>query len=806
MNTLWQDLRYGMRMLLKHPFFTLVAMLALALGIGANTAIFSVVNAVLLRPLSFDAPDRLARVYVTVPKRGVTKYPTSFLTFADWREQNQVFENIAAYTSSSATLTGIDAPQQIDGTMTSGDFFAVLKAQPALGRVYTRAEETPDSHVAVISHGLWQRRFGADEQIVGRQITLDGEPTTVIGVMPAGFAYPFDQPRIDFWSPLNPKDETNAFRGANYLSVVARLRQGASLEGAQAEMTTIAQRIEEANPDLSRGRGINIVALQEDVVGDIRPALLVLLGAVCFVLLIACTNVANLLLARAASRQKEITIRAAMGATRWRIVRQLMTESLLLSLSGGALGLLLAVWGIDLLVAAIPEGIPRVGEINLDARVLFFTLVASVLTGLLFGLAPALQVSKPDLNEGLKEGGRGSTEGAGRNRVRGLLVISEVTLSLVLLVGAGLLMRSFLELRDVKPGFNPHGVLTANVSLPAARYGQEESQTAFFQNVLQHAAALPGVRSVGAVDPLPLSGNLAQNILTIEGRPPLAVADRLTTNARVVTPGYFDAMSIPVVKGRVFNEHDAKDAPKVLVVNETLARKYFPGEDAVGKRIGLSIAKNMTGEIVGVVGDVKHVSLDKEAGVECYVNYLQVPDAAMTLVARSESNDPASLSAALRKAVEEVDKDQPLSDVQTMDQWLASSVARRRFNTLLLGVFALVALLLAAVGIYGVMSYTVTQRTKEIGIRLALGARASDVQRMVVGQGMALILIGVSVGLVAAFALTRVMSSLLFGVSATDPLTFIGVSALLASVALVACLIPARRATKVDPMVALRYE
>ncbi|MGB8508626.1 MAG: ABC transporter permease, partial [Pyrinomonadaceae bacterium] len=681
MGKIIQDLRYGFRMLLKSPIFTTLAVLALALGIGANSAIFSVVNALLLQSLPFNDPAQLARIYVTVPKRGALKHPTSFLNFSDWREQNHVFENIAAYSSSSAALTGTDAPQQIEGTLTSGDFFAVLGTQPALGRAYSRAEETPGSHVTVISHGLWQRRFGADANIVGRQILLDGEPTTVIGVMPDGFLFPLDQTQTDFWSPLNPKDESNTHRGANYLSVIARFKPGATLEQARSEMTAITQRIEEANTDAGSGRGINILSLQEDAVGDIRPALLVLLGAVGCVLLIACTNVANLLLARAASRRKEIAIRTAMGASRWRIVRQLMTESLLLSLSGGALGLVLAAWGLDLLVAAIPSGIPHVHEIGLDANVMAFTLAASVLTGLFFGLAPALQASKPDLNEGLKEGSRGSTEGAGRNRVRSLLVISEVTLSLVLLVGAGLLMRSFLQLRDVKPGFNPHNVLTASVALPALKYGKEDEQATFFQNVLQRVGALPGVRAVAAVDPLPLSGSLAQNIITIEGRPPLAPGDRLATDSRVVSPGYFDAMNIPVIKGRVFSEHDGKEAPKVLVVNETLARKYFPGEDPIGKRISVTIAENMTGEIVGVVGDVKHRGLDKEAGPECYVTYLQVPVPYMTLVARTESNDPASLAAALRGAVAEADKDQPVADVRTMDALLASSVARQRFNT-----------------------------------------------------------------------------------------------------------------------------
>ena len=807
MSTFWLDLRYGARMLRKKPGFTLIAMMTLALGIGVNSAIFSVVNSVLLRPLPFDGAERLVRVYVTVPSRGITNNPASWLNFADWRAQNSVFEAIAGYSGASATFTGGDAPEQIEGAVASGDLFAVLNARPLEGRVFSLAdEEQGNRNIVVISHGLWKRSFSGDPTIIGRQVTLDATSFTVIGVMPPGFRFPLDQSKTDYWVPLNPKSPTNQERGANYLDVAARLKPGVSIETARAEMTTIAGRLEQEYNDKNAGRGLNLVSMHEALVGDVRRALLVLLAAVGFVLLIACANVANLQLSRAASRGREMAIRTALGAGRGRIVRQLLTESLLIAVGGGAIGLLLAAWTVDLLVAAMPLDIPRAGGIGLDARALAFTAVVTLLTGFVFGLAPALQSSKSDLTESLKEGGRGSSEGARRNRTRSLLVVIEVALSLVLMIGAGLLLKSFRHLLDVHPGFNPNGVLTAAMALPNGKYADDARQAAFFQQVLSRVSTLQGVQAAGVVDPLPLGGAVAMNAFSVEGRAPLQPGERLATNSRVISGDYLKAMGIPLLGGRALSERDNADAPRVMLINEFFARRYFPDEDAVGKRIRLTIAPAFVAEVVGVVGDVKHRGLNRDAGPEAYVSYLQVPNSMMTLIVRAVSGDPANMTAAIRQAVEQVDKEQPIYDVKPMTAWLQASVARQRFNMLLLAVFAGVALLLAAIGVYGVINYSVTQRTQELGIRVALGAQPRDVLKLIVGKGLALTLAGVVFGVAGAFALTRLMEGLLFGVTATDPLTFALVAVLLTGVALAASFIPARRAMKVDPMVALRYE
>jgi putative ABC transport system permease protein len=806
MGTLVQDLRYGIRVLLKSPGVTLIALLALALGIGANTAIFSVVNAVLLRPLPYDQPEQLVVVWRTTPKRGIVQGSSSYLNFADYRAQNSSFASLAAYNSISSALAGRETPEQIQGIRASADFFNVLGTSPLLGRTFAPDDERAGGAPGVvISYGMWQRRFGSDPSIIGRQIMLDGRSKSIIGVMPAGFQFQFVNDPPEFWEPMTPDDELNKQRGANYLQVLGRLKAGVALEQAEAEMKGIAGRLEQQYPDANAGRSVRLISAHEDMVGELRPTLLVLLGAVALVLLIACANVANLLLARAAGRGREIAVRVALGASRWRIVRQLLTESVLLSAVGGALGLLLAIWGIDLLSAVVPADIPRFTETNLDLTVLSFTLGATVLTGLIFGLAPALSASKLDLNEALKEGGRSATEGRARNRLRSLLIVSEVALSLVLLVGAGLLIKSFIRLRNIDPGFDARGVLTTSLSMPSIKYKEDEQITRFVEQTLAGIARIQNVEAVGAGMPLPFSGNAMNISFTVDGQPELAAGEQPISGARIITPDYLRAMGIPVIRGRAFTAQDKADAPKVILINETLARKHFPGEDAIGRRLNLGL-NDINGEIVGIVGDVRSSSLSKEAGPEFYVPFEQVPFSDVSLVVRTRLDDPAQVASALRAAVQEVDKDQPLYEVRTMNSLIANSVARQRFSMTLLALFAAFALLLACVGIFSVMSYFITQRTHEIGIRMALGAQTRDVHRMILGRGMTLTLVGIGIGLAASFALTRVMRGLLFGVTATDPLTFTGVSLLLACVALLACYIPARRAARVDPMVALRYE
>ena len=813
MGTLWQDLRYGVRMLLKNPGLTLVAVLALSLGIGANSAIFSVVNAVLLRPLPYERPDEIVTAWGRSLDGGQRRVIVSYPDFADWRDQTQTFEQLAAYNTAGTLLRGTTGePEAISGTVASADLLPLLDVKPVMGRNFTREEDTAGAApVIILGYDLWQRRFGADRNIIGQQIRLANNSATVVGVLPQGFKFPIDTGRTEYLQPLAPSIGESVKRRSSYsLKVVGRLKSGVTYKQAEAEMRAIGATLEQQYPDEGFRLGASIVSLQEDIVGDVRSSLLVLLGAVGFVLLIACANVANLLLARAAARHKEIAVRRALGAGRWRILRQLLTESLLLSLLGGTLGLLLAMWGVDLLVASSPLDIPRLKEIGLDSRVLSFTLLVSALTGIIFGLAPALHASKVDLNDALKEGGRGSTEGIARNRVRSLLIVTEIALSLVLLIGAGLMIKSFMRLREVDPGFNAKNVLTTGISPSRVKYPAVEQQRNFLSAVLQRLESLPGVEAAGLVSPLPMSGNASSKTFTLEGQP-LAPGNLSASNFRLISPNYFRAMGIPLQRGRAFNERDTKDAPLAVIVNETFVRRFLPGTDPIGRRvlIGADLTENPNPppyEIIGVVGDVHHDGLDVEAGPEYYVSYLQDPLRRMDLVVRTRSDDSSSMVATLRNAIKEVDQEQYIPRVETMEQLLAESVARRRFNMMLLGIFAALALALAAVGIYGVMSYSVTQRTHEIGIRIALGAQAGDVLRMVVRQGMTLALIGVGIGLLAAFAVTRIMSSLLFGVSPTDALTFALVALLLSGIALVACLIPARRATRVDPMVALRYE
>ncbi|HYP29657.1 MAG TPA: ABC transporter permease [Blastocatellia bacterium] len=819
METLIQDVRYGIRVLLKGRAITALALVALTLGIGANTAIFSIVNAVLFRSLPYKDSDRLVLVWDTNPTLdlGIDLLPVNSANFTDWRAQNQVFEEMSLIENARFALTGIDTPERVSGAGVSSSFFQIMRVEPVLGRVFTPDEDKPGSNrVAVISHSMWQSRFGGDPNVLDKTLTLDGGSYNVIGVLPQGFHFPRAQdlpsyldlsPQTDLWTPIALSANEMSNRGSHNKAAIARLKDGVSVEQAQAGMSVIASALAESFQE-NKGFGVSLVLLRDQVVGDARVALLVLLGAVGFVLLIACANVANLLLSRSAARQKEVAIRAALGATRWRMVRQLLTESVLLSLAGGALGIMVASVAVRVLVAAGPDNIPRKHEIGIDFEVLGFTLLASFLTGILFGLAPALQASRCDLNESLKEGGRGST-GIRGNRVRSLLVVAEVSLSLVLLIGTGLIIKSFVQLLRVDPGFNPQNVVTMTVDIPDSKYPSDEKQREFYRQVLGRIKALPGAETVGAVSELPLGGGEEVDGFIIEGRPvPTTLTDMPLGDQRVIDENYFDAMRIPLVSGRNFNERDTVKAPLVTIISRGLARRYFPGEDPVGKRIKIDALGRPDipwTEIVGVVGDVKHSSLDIESRPQYYLPYYQVTFSNMSFVVRT-SFEPRGMISAMRDELWAVDKDQPITDLRTMGQYMDNAVSRQRFSVTLLGLFAGLAIILSAVGIYGVVSYSVTQRTHEIGIRMALGARSVDVLRLVVGQGMALTLAGVALGLAAAFALTRIIASLLFGVSASDPFIFAAVPLLLICVAFVASYLPARRAMKLDPMIALRYE
>jgi putative ABC transport system permease protein len=812
MRTLWQDVRYGFRTLSKNPGFTAVAVLALALGIGANSAIFSVVNAVLLNPLPFPEEGQLLRLGEGTRGQPLAERGSfSFPDYRDVRAQARTLAHVAAYLNSGAILTGAGLEEeQVHGADVTPEYFAVLGVQPELGRVLSDDDNHPNADAVVIGHSLWQRRFGGRRDIVGQQLKLGSSTMTVVGVMPEGFQYPFRGYRQDFWEPLDDRpDPAREQRDNRGFNIIARMKPGVTVAQANAELDTISRRLEQQYPDSNTTVLVAGASMHDDVTRDVRPALLILLGAVAFVLLIACANVANLMLARATARHREIAVRTALGASRWRIVRQLLVESLLLALAGGAGGLLLAVWGAAVLVAASPADIPRVEQVGLDARVVVFTLLVSALTGVAFGLVPALQASKTDLTGALKEGGRGTTEGFRRNRARSLLVVAEVALSLVLLIGAGLLIRSFVRLMQTDPGFDPDRVVTLDIPLSRQRYDTPEKQAAFFDRLVERARQLPGVEAVGLVNNLPLSHNVDILTFNIAGRPPATPGAEPSANDTVVSPGYFEAMKIPLREGRMFSAQDGPDTPRVMLVSQALARKYFAGQNSVGQRLVVDYDPplgNVTYEIVGVVGDARRTSLEAAAEPEFYVLNDQLPQRRLNLVVRTSAANPASMTAALRGALAELDKNQTVWQTRTLDQLVSASVAGRRFNMALLGVFAFVALALAALGIYGVMSYSVTRRTHEVGVRMALGASRGDVLRLIVGQGMVLALAGVVVGLAAAFAVTRVLAGLLYGVTATDPLTYAGLALLLAAIAFVSCYLPARRATKVDPMVALRYE
>lgn len=813
MESLLLDIRYGIRGLLKRPGFTAIAVITLALGIGANTAIFSVVNAVLLRPLPYAEAERLIVPWGS-RSEAQDRTNVSYPDFVDWQAQTKTLEYLAAYNSAGALLREGDAdPEPISGAAVSADLFPLLKAAPVLGRSFTRSDDQPNApSVIVLGYDLWQRRFSGDPNIIGRQIRIGSTSATVLGVMPEGFRFPAQAKKTEFLRPLaSTLGERTQRRNSYSLRVVARLKPGVSMASAESEMRAIGEHLEQQYPDEGFRLGTHLISLHDAVTWGSKTPLLVLLGAVGFVLLIACANVANLSLARATARHREMAIRAALGAGRRRVVRQLLTESLMLSLLGGAVGLLVAWWGVHFLLDASPVNLPRLQDVGLDTSVLAFTAVVSVLTGVIFGLAPALQASRADLQDALKEGARNMAGGRVRNQVRAALVVVEVALSLVLLVGAGLLGKSFMILSEVRPGFEPEHVLTTDLSLARTKYSTPEQQQAGFAEITSRVAAIPGVEAAAAIYPLPLGGDSNSGTFLIAGRPAPRPEDKPTSSHRIISPDYFRALKIPLSHGRPFDERDHQHAPPVVIVNETFARRYFAGTAALGHHIIIEGERGDNSvppprEIVGIAGDVRHESLDTEPGPEYYVPYTQSPGAFMSIVVRSSTDNPGSLAANVREVIKQMDKDQYVAVIQPMTKLVADSVARRRFNALLTGLFAVVALLLASIGIFGVLNYTVAQRTQEIGLRVALGAQTRDVLRLVLGHGVRLILFGLVLGLAASFALTRVLAVMLFGVTPTDPLTFIAVSFLLAGVALLACYLPARRATKVDPLVALRYE
>ena len=814
MNGLIQDFRYALRQLRKSPGFAAVAVITLALGIGFNTAIFSVVNAVLLRPLAFADASRLVRIWHVPPEKsfpGMTTFPVSAANYLDWERQTQVFDHMAIYSYHGFTVTGGDKPEQLSAGAVSSGFFATLGVQPILGRVLSPEEDQPGrSHVVVLSYRLWQEHFGGNPGIVGHDINLDGQPYLVAGVMPSNFQFP------DFakmWTPMAWTDQERAVRGEHHSIVIARLKPGVELKQAQAEMNTISDRLQQQYPDDDKGWGAVVVPMQQDLVSDVRPALLVLLGAVAFVLLIACVNVANLALAKTFSRQKEIAIRTALGATSVRILRQILTETVLLALSGGALGLAFAHFAVRFIVAFLADKLPHSIEVGLDSKVLIFTAIISVVTGIVAGVLPAWRLTRRDVNEALKQGLGRTDADAGGHRTRSALVVSEVALSLILLIGAGLMIRSFQNLRNVNPGFDSRQVLTMSVMVSRAKFPSPDQAISFFDRVLQRVRSLPGVESAAVIDNIPLTGGSHQPI-AIEGRPVVPMSEQPEVDVRLVSAGYMSAMHIPTLRGRGLSDTDVAGRPAVVLVSESMARQFWPGEDPVGKRLTLTFYPEAIREVVGVVGDVKLDSLDEmrpSATLYFPLDQVSVPAAGgwrsfpMTLLVRSRSGS-GELASAVSNAVHEADRDIPLVDISTMDELVENSLSQQRFNMLLLGAFAALALLLAAVGIYSVLSYSVKRSVREIGIRLALGAPVGEVLRMVVFEAMKPTLLGVAIGTAGALALGRVLSSLIFCVRPTDPLTFVAVAALLAAVALVASIVPAYRATKVDPMVALRYE
>ncbi|MGI8732780.1 MAG: ABC transporter permease [Pyrinomonadaceae bacterium] len=813
MQQIWQDLRYGARMLIKNPAVTMVALIALTLGIGANTAIFSVVHSVLLRSLPYEDGERLAIVWEHRKSgKGNPQNVINLGNFFDWKDQNTVFEDMAAFFDLNFNLTGDGEPEEISAQIATTNLFSVLRVKPVHGRTFTPDEGKPGQpDVVVISYDLWQRRFGGDPSIVGRKVTLNNQPNEIIGVLPPDVGWFVQKGSMvskpaQIWSPWQVSNELRQRQG-RFARAVARLKPNVTSAQAQNEMNVIGARLEQQYPEFNTQWGVNVVPLRTQFTGEIRKPLLILLGAVGFVLLIACANVANLLLGRAASRRKEIALRAGLGASRWRIARQLLTESVLLSAIGGGLGLLLSWWGTKALLALSPPELIDLRSTKVNLPVLAFTIGLTFLTGIVFGLVPAFEAARFDLNDSLKEGAKGFG-GSRSHRLRSLFVVTQVALALVLLVGAGLLMKSFTRLQSVDPGFNPNNLLTMRVNLPSRKYDTDPKVMNFFKRTLEQLRAIPGVEAAGAINTLPFSGPHSGTDIYIEGQPKLPPGQELGTGICVTDANYFQAMGIPLRRGRLFTEQEATEMRHVVVINEAFARVNFAGQDPLGKRVTIYMKDendNVPTEIIGIVGDSKHMGLDAEVEPMAYWPQPELTYSSMTLAIRTRG-EAMNIAPAARKIIHQLDPEQPIGEVSTMNGLMAKSIARSRFNTILLAAFSVVALVMAAVGIYGVMSYSVQQRTHEIGIRMALGAQRRDVLTLVVKQGIILGIVGVAAGLIASFGLTRLIASMLFEVAATDKKTFAAVSAGLFIVTLIACYIPARRATKVDPLVALRYE
>jgi predicted permease len=816
MGNLVADFRYGFRILLRNPGFTLAAIVVLALGIGANTAIFSIVNAVLLRPLPYQDAPRIMQVWHVPPAKsfpGMTFFSVSPANYLDWRSQNRSFEQMAAYGFASFNVGGDERPEAIRGAAVAPGFFSILRVQPVLGRTFSPEEDRPgQGQVVILGHTLWRDHFAADPGIVGRSVLLDGRPYTVVGVMPPKFKFPA---WAELWVPLAWANEKRAVRGNHNYMVIGRLKPEVAVQQAKADLGAISARLEQQYPEDDKGWGATVVPLREEIVGDVRPALLVLLGAVAFVLLIACANVANLVLAKTLARKKEIAIRTSLGASRAAVLRQILAETLLLSLSGGALGLFLARFWITLIQKFLADRLPSATEITLDAPVLAFTLFLALFAGILAGLLPAIRFTRTDVNEALKQGqSRGSSDSS-RSNTHGLLVVSEVALSLVLLIGAGLMIRSLLRLSSVQPGFDPNNVLTARLTVPGTKFSSPAAQINFYDQVLRQVRATPGVESAGLIDSLPMNNGGSHQPVAVEGQAVVPMADQPEVDVRMVSPGYLRAMRVPVLRGRDLSDADVAARPPVVFISESMAKRFWPNENPIGKHITLTFFSDVRREVAGVVGDVKQDSLDQTRPVETLywpLSQLTVPPPSeawrsfgMSLAVRT-SADPASAISGVTSAVHRVDPETPVVGVVTMEGLISASLSPQRFNVFLLGAFAGLALVLAAVGIYSVLSYSVRRRVREIGIRMALGATPSDVLQLVVADGMKPILLGVALGLAAAFALSRVVTSLIYGVRAADPLTFAGVALLLVAVGLLATILPAYRATRVEPVRTLREE